>query len=187
MGNTGVCQAIIRRRPFRVSNINQMDEAKNITFDASFDLMRCASSVSRSEFYQILPLTVGKKSSSRIFSKVDSFSERHIAVGEDIPHDGSPSDLLIHAFLLQNGQEDEIDLKPPDPRPFIRSKRPSQTDGAACASVNEFILSCKAVTGKEIVDYEPGKWTSTTEKIKRSAVSTAFLISKLALDMQHTP
>ena len=60
----------------------------------------------------------------------------------------------------------------PDPQPFVIFPKPTQEDNAT------YFKIFKATTGKEVVTYEPGKWTTQTVAQQELAERTAILFAK---------
>ena len=63
----------------------------------------------------------------------------------------------------------------PDPQPSWRRQRPGHKYKE---ETRKFIRACKAATGKQIVDDEPGMWDTTEESRQDSTVSTALVLRK---------
>ena len=63
----------------------------------------------------------------------------------------------------------------PDPQPFWRRHRSGHKNRE---ETRKFIRACKAATGKQIVDNEPGLWDTTEEARQFSVVRSALVLRK---------
>ena len=101
----------------------------------------------------------------------------------DMTFDASSFDLPRCAYISLEDHQNESKPALPDPKPFVRSRSSPQIDPSANI---KYIRVCRAATGKEIVEYEPGKWNYGNDAHLKTVKSTAlFILQSQGLSNEH--